>query len=323
LKAFPQSAICLAAICHVLKTAQMYQKHSADLAALFESISYVLDHLAIHSKSQPAGVANEEGLARILRKLLACFVEICMVAVEQSKNQKRNRVKVAVKLFLSGGEKTEFTDLLQEITDLSEKEMKFSIADMLHLVERGKEDDKRKEKSSFEASWRKSVKGALYVNEQDLYWKTSCDTYLQDRTKGTGQWLLDDGVFTKWSSADDTDFNILALEAPDSHGKTYLSAKVIDEMRAKYRTVTGTTFQHVAYFFCDGNRKNAIANVSVHTVISSWLWQLTENNPSFVKSVAGVCDKKALSQDPVTLWSDTFKQYIQQQVFASSHLPNY
>jgi hypothetical protein len=324
MKAFPPSQICFTAVCHALNTAQLYHEHLADLSALFQHISWVLERFEVHSRPKPTKVEPEDGMHRILRELLRCFVQICVVAARLSRNKKREKIKTAISLFVTGQD-TEFKDLLQRIDDLSLAEMGFSIAENTQITkhidakvttlwESNNEADKQNKKLSAEKRWRDSIKDALHIIERDLNWKTACDTYLRGCPDGTGDWLIADPSFQRWSSIDKIGPPILTLEAPDSHGKTYLSARIIDTMRKKYWNTAGTARQHVAYCFCDKNQKDAKGD-SVRSVLTSWLWQLTEKNPSFLKFVADVCKEPTdLSQDPVKLWTDTFAQYAKKKI---------
>lgn len=236
------------------------------------------------------------------------------------KREKRDKLKLAVTLFLSGKD-TEFHDLLQRIDFLSNEAGLQSIAETLHLAQSThgnvitliERDDRR----NAEEKMRKSIMDALNITEQDLYWKTAYDN-CQDRVQDTGGWLLADTSFHLWSSAKSVAApQVLALEAPDSHGKTYLCSKIMEELRPNYLTHAETTSTHMAYVFCNSNRKSG-KTLSVRAAIAALIWQLIENDQSFLKFVADVCGTKRLSDDPVTLWTDTFVRYGERRTKAET-----
>ncbi|KAL1606022.1 hypothetical protein SLS59_003146 [Nothophoma quercina] len=311
--AYPPSKICFTAVCYLLNTAERYHQYFVDLSALFESISYVLDRFKTHSRH-----TNDDGLKRILQELLGCFVEICIEAVKISGEEKNwNKVKLAFRLLLTG-EDTVLKDLLTRIIRLSELEIQQAVADILDKVsvmaekvgsieERGRKQDNL----AAEAEMRKDVARVLCVNDKEQYWETTYRGFRTQCVPDTGQWLLKHDLFREWFKVDDKQRpSILALEAPDSHGKTFLSSMAIDSLWKQYVSNTDTKLTHVAYFFFGNSQKDGRTN-SEQDAIASLIWQLIQTDLAFLKFVARLCRSGQLSRNP-SMWTDAWRQSHQE-----------
>ena len=167
-KVFLPAAICSTILCHVLNRTRNYHQYFADLCSLFESISFVLERFTIYSKPKSATYKTEEKLERLLADLLGCFVQTCVKAAQLSRERKRDKLKLAVTLFLSGND-TEFQDLLKRIDDLSKEAGLQSTAETLHLAQSThgnsitliERDDKRNAKEKMQ----KYIIDALNITE--------------------------------------------------------------------------------------------------------------------------------------------------------------
>ncbi|KAL2848401.1 ankyrin repeat-containing domain protein [Aspergillus pseudoustus] len=102
------------------------------------------------------------------------------------------------------------------------------------------------------------------------------DAVSEDRTLGTGDWLLQHEDFRAW---DNTSSSLLFwLQGSPGTGKTYLTSAVIDRIRSKIATEN----QGFAFFYC---RKGEEARSQPQSILQSFVRQLSTNanNPESVR----------------------------------------
>jgi hypothetical protein len=251
-------------------------------------------------------------------------VEICIEAVNISGEEKNwCRVKLAFRL-LGTGEDTVLKDLLARIDRLSELELQQSVADILakvsvvaEKVDSLEKRGRRHDDLDAEAAMQKNVAKVLCVDDKEQYWETTYRSCRRRRAPDTGQWLLDHGRFREWYKVDDKERpSILVLEAPDSHGKTFLSSTAINRLWQLYVSNTETKLIHVAYFFFGNSEKDGRTN-SEEDAIASLIWQLIQTDLAFLKFVAGLCRSGQLSRNS-SMWADVFDQYASRSTDAST-----
>ena len=73
----------------------------------------------------------------------------------------------------------------------------------------------------------KQTKRDLLMEEQSFDYESLKDTYNQDRTPGTGEWLLQDDSFCRWRCSQES--CILWVNAGPGCGKSVLAKALVDE----------------------------------------------------------------------------------------------
>jgi hypothetical protein len=134
-------------------------------------------------------------------------------------------------------------------------------------------------------------------------------TVTEDRTPGTGEWVLEDVSFRQWQSQGSS---VFVLEGNAGTGKTFLTSTVIDHLqRLTTNSVTNEVF---AYFYCD---KSEDSRRSPLSILQSYVRQLAApvNNTSSVRvSLKKLHDANQEKSSPFT-----FKQCTS-EILASAEL---
>ncbi|KAL5003715.1 hypothetical protein BDV10DRAFT_2038 [Aspergillus recurvatus] len=319
---FPPSELCFNAVSMVIQAWQGYQGVFESLATLLEKCSQYLSRLEYYIRG---GI--DAKLAKVAVQHLQLFVEICDRTIKLRRSKRRKLIVFTKLLFLNDND---IGDLLEKMHSLVDEEGRlvtaqtFSFAaqaavgtrenlaisravnskiDML-IASRSdslKESDKRRRKErildtlAFDENKLDQDK-----REPDPYWQRIYYNYRKCVVPATGQWVFDENAFRAWESGSDDVPPILAIEGPEGSGKSYLSSTIIRQLRNRSSAATTTTAESsdpdsrtlLAFYFVEGDSKEDLKRTNhIDVITKSLIWQFVQADASFMKSVAGICEK--------------------------------
>ncbi|KAF9880552.1 neutral amino acid permease [Colletotrichum karsti] len=322
--AFGPANTCFNALTFVIAAWQSYSAAFESLAELLEKCAQFFERLTYY-KAMDAS----------LRKVISCqfklFINVCDKALQLKK--KRHKVTMFLKhMFLDDDD---IKGLLAAMENLTAREhglvsaqtfkisqdaakasqeaaqtTKESSVKLDTLVEQNA--TQRQEKA--EQKFKDKVQEAFFgKNSKDAIekWESPLRKHKADLIDGTGQWLNDEPLFTSWMTGDDNTDPILGIEGEKGSGKSRIATHIINRLQ-KQKTVDGSSTRSVcAYYFQEADSKEDAnqgfrkKHVIAGRISKSLLWQLTQQERPFLRSVAGLCVTVKLD-DPVHVW----KQFL-------------
>ncbi|KAL0260736.1 hypothetical protein SLS55_004426 [Diplodia seriata] len=320
---FEPSELCFSAVCYLLETAQKYHDYFASLAVLFEHITPFLYRFEIYTTAKTSGAVTPSGVMRPLLQLLESFIWICCHATKIAQAGKWEKTKIALGILFfrtDGG----INDQLDRIERLTSEELKMNVALIKRSVESSeaglkdvmdfiRETEKSKEDERTQTKNQKIIKDALGINEQESQWSVTQQECQKDVAVLTGDWLLESTEFLNWSERrDGVDNPVMALEAPELCGKTYLCSQVIRALQSSVNTVPNNVLQgyraFIGYFFVS-NKTKSDKKTTVFEAVAAIVWQLTEKDRVFQKHAASKCREQGLFSKTGLLWQDVVMSY--------------
>lgn len=322
---------------YLITTAQNYSKIFTGVTDLFERISAFLDRFEIYARAKSLGVRLDVHLKKIIHDLLQSFIRICGIS---TKIAREPRVFLALKVFSFGtdegiqAELTKLESLVQRETGMSValileaakinqanittgfSEVKSSmksldgkvdglssqLSGVPGFLERQEYAEKRKETDDIKKKHREKIKLALRIEALKLdkeSWRAYQEEFLRTRVSGTGQWLMDDPQLSTWADRQAFAAPTFALEAREGFGKSYLCSTVIRHLNYLYPPGRQDPRVSVTYYYFEKDNKD---DKSVNKALRALIWQLTQNDPAYEKSVAGACDKPEEFGETRELW---------------------
>ncbi|RDW72310.1 uncharacterized protein DSM5745_07482 [Aspergillus mulundensis] len=320
-EAFPPSELCFNAVSMVIHAWQDYQGVFESLATLLEKCSQYFQRLEYHIQG-----GMDAKLAKVAVQHLQLFVEICDRTIKLRRSKRRKLSVFTKLLFLNDND---IADLLEKMKSLVDEEGRlvaaqtFSFAaqavvstrenlaisravnskiDML-IANRSdslKESDKRRRKErildtlAFDENKLDQEK-----REPDPYWQRVYYNYRKRVVPGTGQWVFDENEFKAWEGGSQDSPLILAIEGTEGSGKSYLSSTIIRRLRNRSSAATATAPDSesdsrtlLAFYFVEGDSKEELKRTNhIDVITKSLIWQFVQADMSYMKSVAGICER--------------------------------
>ncbi|PGG99903.1 hypothetical protein AJ79_08385 [Helicocarpus griseus UAMH5409] len=327
---FGPSALCFNAVSFLITTARSYSKIFAGIAELFERISAFLERFEVYVRSKSLGVEIDIHLRKIIHELLRSFMRICALSIKVSRE---NKFLLALEVFSFGSDKGVQAEL-DNLETLVQRETGMSVALILesakitegkvtagfaetrgslqnldgkvdgvtgqlssvsNILQRRENADRAKESDSISKKNREKIKQALKIEKEA--WRNDQEEFMRTRVPSTGQWLLEDPQFTAWVDGKDEVGPILALEAKQGFGKSYLCSAAIRHL--SHLPGNHVSRMSVAYYFFQNDNKDEQA---VNKALRATVWQLTHNDVVYQKSAAAACDKPEEFGNSLELW---------------------
>ncbi|KAL4906693.1 hypothetical protein BDW74DRAFT_136595 [Aspergillus multicolor] len=320
-EAFPPSELCFNAVSMVIHTWQDYQGVFESLATLLEKCSQYFSRLEYHIQGR-----MDAKLAKVAVQHLQLFVEICDRTIKLRRSKRRKLSVFTKLLFLNDND---IADLLEKMKSLVDEEGRlvaaqtFSFAaqavvstrenlaisravnskiDML-IASRSdslKESDKRRRRErildtlAFDENKLDQEK-----REPDPYWQRIYYNYRKCVVPGTGQWVFDENEFKAWERGSRDSPSILAIEGTEGSGKSYLSSTIIRRLRNRSSAATAAATDSdsdartlLAFYFVEGDSKEELKRTNhIDVITKSIIWQFVQADMSYMKSVAGICER--------------------------------
>ncbi|EEP81091.1 predicted protein [Uncinocarpus reesii 1704] len=335
-KAFGPSTLCFNAVSYLITSAQNYSKIFDGVSELFERISAFLDRFEVYARSKTIGVQIDLHLRKIIHELLRSFMRICSLSIKISKQSK---LLLALEVFSFRTDKG-VSEELEKLETLIQRETGMGVALILESVKinesnivtgftetksslrmiNSKADGitsqlagvskilenaaKSKEADGLSKRNREKIKHALKIEKET--WRTDQEEFLRTMVSGSGEWLLTDPQFATWADKNGYTAPILAFEAREGFGKSYLCATTIRRLYELYPP--GDTEQRVtvAYYYFQKDNKD---ENSVNKALRAIVWQLTQRDPVYQKFVAGACDQSEEFGNTLELWKQLVVQF--------------
>ncbi|PGH12190.1 hypothetical protein AJ80_06810 [Polytolypa hystricis UAMH7299] len=329
---FGPADMCFNAVSYLITVGQNYSKIFTGISELFERVSAFLERFEVYVRSKSLGITLDIHLRRIIHELLRSFMRICTLSIKVSKESK---ILLALEVFSFGTDKGVQAEL-GALEALVQRETGMSVALILESAkitegnvvsgfsetksslknldgkvdgisgqmgtvsgyfERRENSDKRKEADSTSKQNREKIKQALKT-EKEL-WRNDQEEFVRTRVSETGQWLLTDPQFSAWSARETNTDRILALEAREGFGKSYLSSMAVRHLYRLHPPGGRDTRISIAYYFFQKDNKD---ENSVNKALRAIIWQLIQHDAVYQKYVAAACDKPEEFGDTLELW---------------------
>ncbi|KAK2752745.1 hypothetical protein FQN55_005876 [Onygenales sp. PD_40] len=335
---FGPSTMCFNAVSYLITTAQNYSKIFAGVGELFERISAFLERFEVYVRSKSLGVEIDIHLRKIIHELLRSFMRICALSIKVSKE---SRILLALEVFSFGTDKGVQAEL-DVLEALVQRETGMSVALILesakitegkvtsgfaetkgslrtldgkvdgvagqlnsvsNFLERREHSDRRKEADGASKRNREKIKQALKVDKEN--WRVDQEEFMRTRVATTGTWLETDPDFAAWVEGKDSSGPILALQAKEGFGKSFLSSTAVRHLFHLHPPGHQDTRVSIAYYFFQKDNKD---EKSVNKALRAIIWQLTHNDVVYQKSVASACDKPEEFGSSFELWNQLVVQ---------------
>ncbi|KAI9855693.1 MAG: hypothetical protein M1813_009655 [Trichoglossum hirsutum] len=320
--------LCFNALSFLIAAIQKIGGIYVGIGKLFERISAFLERFEVYARDRLLDVH----IKRIIHELLRSFMRICAISIKLT-NQ--HGISVLLETFDFGNHDS-IQEELTRLETLVQREIGMSVALTLESVTTGfretkdslntldermdgvskkvddvssdiidmavflKDSERRRETDDTTGKQRDKIQRALKIENDKPPWRTYQEENLRDRVKDTGQWLLnDDAQFSNWSNAKAVTKPILALEAKEGYGKTFLFSSIVRHLRNRYPAGQQVPRVSVGYYFL---QKKENEEENTNKALKALVWQLTESDIVYRKSVAGACDKSEEFGNTLELW---------------------
>ncbi|WEW55846.1 hypothetical protein PRK78_001279 [Emydomyces testavorans] len=335
-KAFAPSTLCFNAVSYLITTAQHYSKIFDGVSDLFDRISAFLDRFEVYARSKTMGVQIDLHLRRIIHELLRSFMRICALSI---KICKQSKVLLALEVFSFGTDKG-VSEELSRLETLVQRETGMSVALILESVKVNESKvatgfaetkgslktidskvdgitgqlagvssylekaEQLKEADGLSKRNREKIKHALKIEKE--MWRSDQEEFVRTLVPGSGEWLFTDPQFVAWVDKEGYADPILSFEAREGFGKSYLCSTAIRRLFQLYPPSNKEARVSVAYYFFQKDNKD---EKSVNKALRAIIWQLTQHDAVYQKSVAGACDKPEEFGNTLELWKQLVVQF--------------
>ncbi|KAB8078648.1 hypothetical protein BDV29DRAFT_165951 [Aspergillus leporis] len=148
-----------------------------------------------------------------------------------------------------------------------------------------KEDGHGEQTRSQQDQARDLLRPSKTDSAQDWY-----DKINKSRVPKTGDWIQSENTFTGWMKRD---LPVMFIAGNPGAGKSYLSSSIISFLKDQYpQGVQHPSHVSVAYFFFKDDNPNTR---SFHQALRDLAYQISKNDPAYVKYLATVADYSRIS----------------------------
>ncbi|KAK8214672.1 hypothetical protein IWZ01DRAFT_549923 [Phyllosticta capitalensis] len=173
-----------------------------------------------------------------------------------------------------------------------------------------KEMETKKRKEHLEKCLQTVKDGLNIQDEHDTSWVAKHQRLANNEIEGMGDWIIDYPAVKDWSNFSIPATNpVLKMEAPKTHGKTYLCHRVISHLRqleplpesdAKKGALDDPNEQpkvehkstRLAYYYFGKHGSEEEEKPSLRSAIISIVWQLVQKDMGYRESVAKACERE-------------------------------
>ncbi|PGH00149.1 hypothetical protein GX51_05962 [Blastomyces parvus] len=336
---FGPSDLCFNAVSYLITAAQNYSKIFSGIAELFERISAFLERFEVYVRSKSLGVEVDFHLRKIIHELLRSFMRICALSIKISRE---NKFLLALEVFSFGSDKGIQAEL-DTLEALVKREMGMGVALTLesakitegnvttgfgetkeslqtidgkvdgvtgqlsrvsNILERREHTDRMNETDGASKRNSEKIKNALKIERE--VWRNDQEEFMRIRVPTTGEWLLTDPQFTAWIGGKGDSSPILALEAKQGYGKSFICSIAVRHLFQLHPPGHQDSRTSVAYYFFQKENKD---EKSVNKALRAIVWQLTDNDVVYRKSVAAACNKPEEFGNSLELWKQLIFQF--------------
>ncbi|KAI9040294.1 uncharacterized protein KD926_008384 [Aspergillus affinis] len=307
---FAPAAQCYNAISFLIDAYKGYQGAFEGLSELFEECTDYLNRLEYYVRGN-----MDAKLSKLAAMQMDLFVRVCDKALELRYSY-GPKFKMAVKVMFLADDGIQ--PFLGEMAGLVEKERKLvqaqtflSSREAADAAQKNLELSRRVENVVTDMHARdkdvdreNAIKQALGLPKEPMTpWRLRYREYLSLRLPKTGQWVFNEPAFASWETGQ-SDANILAIEGGNGTGKSFLASAIIQHfLHKKSATETGPRLS-TAYYFFEGEARDAVKNANnLETAAKSIVWQLTQAERNYKKSVAKIC-RESQEIDPSSISSE-------------------
>jgi hypothetical protein len=322
-KVFAPSGMCFNAITFVIQAWQSYSSIFESLTGLLGRCVAFLNRVVYYVKG-----GMDVNLAKVAAQHLQLFVEICDRSIKL-RHSKRSKLMAFTKVFfLNDTEIQGLLDMMQSLADeeghlVAAQTFNFSSEAAVNSRENleinrkmdGKVDmlveDKMDQKKEQDAQKRRELILRKLAFEDDKMdkdkkepsasWKTRYNNYRNTVVKNTGDWIFEHLDFIQWESGHPTSKSILAVEGFEGSGKSFLASSIIRHLQSRV-SVDGKTPLTAFYFLEADSKEGAKKSNSLDIISKSLVWQFTQADAVYQKSVASICEK-VKELDPPEVWT--------------------
>ena len=298
---FSSASPALGAILFLVTSAEDVSRAYDTIGDLFARMSDATERMEEYNKS-----TMNPKLRQVVVEILCKFIDIMGCAENLIKNK---RLKEYIKVTFLGEDKT-VAGLLVDLKRLTERENELVLALVNSTTQRTeiKVDDlaKAQKDSTKEAQDKEEQKKLDERLESSNLSKVNTwyGTFKSDRLPDTGNWIITDNLFERWTNFED---QILWLVGVGGVGKSSLTTRIIAYLKEKYKSIENqypTT--SVCYFYIrEGNEELR----SLNTLLKTVALQLTQADKVYRSFAVGACtaENTATAEDT---WATMFLKFF-------------
>jgi hypothetical protein len=236
----------------------------------------------------------------------------------------RDEVNMSVALILQSAKATEatvavgFVEMQSKLQDVDEKiggkldGVASQVRDLHAIVERSEKESKVKQNAETN---KKAVQKALDIQDDKESWGADIKKYMATLIDGTGDWLVQGNAeFMSWAKAEPNAKLAFVVEGREGFGKSHLFSAVLRHLTGLHASQSLDRRVSIAYFSMgnDGQGKQDAKNStgteersgdSLDIAMKSIIWQLTNQDIGYQKSVATACKNCEQLGDIEQVWN--------------------
>ncbi|KAK8194571.1 uncharacterized protein BKA78DRAFT_293261 [Phyllosticta capitalensis] len=167
---------------------------------------------------------------------------------------------------------------------------------------------KREQEELLEKSL-KVVKNRLIIRDERCNWTAKHERLADNAIEGMGDWITCYPRIKEWSDFSiSTGQSVLKLQAPMTHGKTYLCHRVISHLRdmeplpESGAPDVSSNATHLAYYYLGNHGSDEEEKPSLRHAVTAIVWQFVQADMAYRKSVAKACEPGKESSKESNLW---------------------
>ncbi|KAJ5154944.1 Tetratricopeptide-like helical [Penicillium coprophilum] len=286
---FAPADLCFNAITYLIDTGARFKRIFSSLADLFRRISDVLERCKIYMRL-PAD-AVDVALRKIINEELVCFVDICALSIKVLRGHK---VLIALKVFAFDGDEG-VSGQLARLTTLVERESQMRATlgfESQKMSERNiieNRDGTRKINRDADTASKKLLESIdLSLDNAGEAFKTiqtNLRRLLSDQVQGSGEWLRNDPLYTKWVSHETSPFSVFGISGGEGYGKSFLFASIVKHLQeAQPQSGNDMRCISTAYHIFDEDKEQT----SLVKALKVLAWQIAGQDIVYRKDISSV-----------------------------------
>lgn len=322
---YPPTGVCFNALKTLLEIQDRYCSffRPKGLRSILSEVKSHFSRIQKYVEYSKKGAKLDRNLVNIIAKLLCHFLKICAIYHRISEDYKSigGRAKNVLKatIGLDGTIKKQ----LEGTKKLADDEERLNLANIQGQFLITQRDNRLEQ-------YRKMIKEDFKINEEEPFWRSWVDTeemHREKRINGSGTWLSELAQFSTWAQTKQgKPAPLLALEAPEGHGKSFIASYAAGYLRKLHSRRDGSPGTLIASFYFGSARKawaskyngaeEAVTRGStredmfyMYTALVALILQLAEIDPSYQDFVANQLKKAPPPTYMTELWDKFIMEF--------------
>ena len=321
------SNLVYAAIVMLIQAGTAYSMIFERLEELFKIVADILERFDVYRTMRVLDLP----LRKILHSFLQSIVQICALSMKVLNGSKLSKYLKVLAFSEDEGVRQQLALLRKNlekeammVTTLSYRSMKEGFettADGISGVQKAvtdlTENIIRKDTESADQRQMATIKAALGVQDSNARQESIREHWRSEAVEGMGDWLIADEDCEDWSDSTQVFTDVLLLSGDQGYGKTFLCARVVNELlkRTNQSLITQSSRTTVGFYFVQANDSTGRNGhddelFSVERILKSIALQFC-HDLVYRKHLAALCEAWIEPDNPVDLCRKLLDQCYQ------------